>query len=61
MILPITDWCRKTSGVDENLFVKQLYNKGFNENDIEDIIEIMESVCQKCWNANPICQCWNDE
>lgn len=42
------------------LFEKRLLNKGFNENDIKDFIDVVNNTCMYCYNRDDSCQCWND-
>ena len=43
------------------LFVRKLFNEGFNDVQIATIISAMNETCHHCWNDSIHCQCWNDE
>lgn len=43
------------------LFVRRLKDAGLSRKQIESVIDIMNGICHYCWNADPDCQCWNDE
>lgn len=43
------------------LLEEKLRALGFTESECLRIFEAMSSVCHSCWNAEPGCQCWNDE
>lgn len=43
------------------LFIELLKNKGFTDEDINDILEIVGIVCKHCYNEKDGCACWNDE
>jgi hypothetical protein len=46
---------------DDLLFVRRLKDKGFIDEDIEDIITEIENICPECFDCGRGCQCWNDE
>ena len=46
---------------EDILFIKKLKEAKFEDNQIEDILNILESTCRHCWDNEHGCQCWNDE
>jgi hypothetical protein len=45
----------------DNLFKQRLRDKGFDESQIYDILQVVETTCKICLDGNSNCQCWNDE
>ena len=43
------------------LFVKQLRNKGFYETEIAAVIDVLNNLCPKCFDAPAGCNCWRDD
>ena len=54
-------WSREFSGTDENLFIRNLKDKGLDDIDIFNVIEVLSNICKHCYDAPHNCQCWNDE
>lgn len=53
-------WSQKF-GRDEILFISRLKDKGLDDVDIFNIIEVFENICLHCFDYDRGCQCWNDE
>lgn len=43
------------------LFFKRLEDKGFDSQDVEDIIRCLDNLCLDCWANEQKCYCENDE
>jgi hypothetical protein len=43
------------------LLVQRLLGLGFDDKDVVDIFNVIDSVCPNCYNADKGCQCDNDE
>ncbi len=43
------------------LFIRKLREAGFNNEQINAILETMDNICKGCYDAEDGCQCQNDE
>lgn len=42
---------------DNILLLNKLYEKGFNDIQIGEILEVLDNICVHCWNSEPKCYC----
>lgn len=45
----------------EKLFISKLREAELSDFQIEKVLEAIESTCNRCWDSDKGCQCWNDE
>lgn len=52
-------WSQEITGRDENLFIWALREKGLDDVDIFNIIEVIDEICLRCFDHTRPCQCQN--
>lgn len=58
----IKEWNERNGSPDKDiLFIRRFKEKGFDPVSIVEILNIIDSVCNHCWDNLISCQCWNDE
>jgi hypothetical protein len=57
----IKKWCLARSDKPKNLFVTRLEEGGLSELDISKFLDVLDGICEYCWDASYPCSCSRDE
>ena len=52
---------KERGGAPNNLFLNRLRFVGLSEEHVTKVVECLDNICLCCFDADPGCQCWNDE